>query len=186
MSLDDFVFPCSVKRIELTTLLSLPMAESIAAKTNPGDAENAVAIQVSWANRDGTVVVTPQSQDRYCMRIDEAIELLQLKHQRDRATAQFEFLFRRLSDWIQQRGDRLKETFLTFRDGQWLFLMVSGSQQYDEQFEDEVTDLDIELAGDPELNLIDTAVLSLPSAGLQSLDSFLHERLTFRLTRAED
>jgi len=159
------------------------MSESTAARN---DTETAAAIQVSWADRDGTLVVTPQDQDRYCMRIDEAIELLQLKHQKDRAQSQLSFLLRRLVDWIGQRGDRLRETYLTLRDGQWLFLMVSTEAQYDADFEDDVTDLDIELAADPELNLIDTAVLSLPITALDSLDSVLHPRLTFQIARAEN
>lgn len=137
-----------------------------------------VPVQLDWAKRDGVIVVTPRDQDRFTIRIESAIETLVINEGANRFRKQMDLLFRNLANWLSARPDVMK-AYVTIRDGELAFVVMHNSSTYDETFEDELSNLDIELANDPDLREVEINVFSLPPVSDEVLDSFLHSEVQF-------
>ncbi len=150
-----------------------------------GATKRTTALQIRWSVPDGRVVLEPEDQDRFVLRFGEIIDACQKLRDEDRYIKQFNILVQRLSAWLTLRSD-VQSAYLTLRDSQLVFIAVTESAKYDADFEDELSDLDIELAHDPDLQGVDFGVLSLPSAPDMSLASFMHPSATFELAGDRD
>ncbi len=139
------------------------------------------AIQLDyWSMQGEMITVTPRDHDRFSMRMQVAIELLQKREKRDRVTGQISLLFRQLAAWLKDRND-IQSAYVTLRDGELAFVVVHDSETYDAEFEDELSDLDIQIANDVDLPDIEMSVFSLPMVSDEALDSFLHTEVQFKL-----
>lgn len=120
----------------------------------------------------GLVIVTPQDQDRFGVKIRRAIEILQLAGRVDEFENQFNLLLGTLGRWLKCQ-DNIARAFLTHRDGALAFVVVRSESQCDDAFEDELSDLDYAIANDPDLNLIRLHAMALPPASDAAIGSFL-------------
>ena len=82
-------------------------------------------------------------------------------------------LLQGLAEWIHTRVDMLSDAYLTVRDAGLLFVVVRKIRRYDSDFEDKLTDLDVEVANNPDYNLIKMDVLALPNSSDESIKSFV-------------
>jgi hypothetical protein len=139
--------------------------------------ENAV-VRLEWSLSDGNVVVTARDQDRFVIKLNRAISILQQGQQAERFGYQFNLLLRMLAEWLRDR-EGIANAFLTDRDGALAFVVVRESRQYDDDFEDAISDLDFRLANDPDLDLVTLDVIALPAASESALSSFLDPGFTF-------
>jgi len=139
-----------------------------------------------WTNRDGNVTVTPEDEDRFTIKVGRAIEALNLAKQQDSFHSQLSLLLRVLADWISEH-DGIQNAHLTMRDGALSFVVVRSCGGYDEAFEDELSELDIQIAKDVDLDLIRLNVLCLPGASDEAIESFLDPSflLTYNDQRAK-
>jgi len=128
-------------------------------------------IQLDWEDKDGKVTITPKDQDRYLLGVRTIIERAQYGREIELFSEQLTLLQRELATWLKGRDD-LSQAFLTMRDGGLFFLVVKKDAKYSESLEDELSDLDIQLANDDLLNL-PVDVLALPNASADSIDTFL-------------
>ncbi|MEQ1891017.1 MAG: hypothetical protein ABL998_00605 [Planctomycetota bacterium] len=135
-------------------------------------------IQLDASRRGGVVTVTPEDENRFNLRVEEAIAACQKWVDDRQARRRFDLLLTRLQDWVLQRGD-LRDAYLTMRDGGFVFLTVRKEATYDAKFEDELTTLDVELAHDQDLRC-EVDVLAMPPASDAALQSFLSPGLTLR------
>jgi hypothetical protein len=129
-----------------------------------------------WHNERGQIVVTPKDNDRFMVSIRRAVEVLQKSSAFEQFNVQFRLLLKLLATWLEKRKD-VKSAHLTLRDGALSFVVVRMSARYDAQFEDELSDLDIEIANDSDLDLINLNVLSLPTVSEEALSGFIDSRL---------
>lgn len=129
------------------------------------------AVQLDWANKDGTVTVTPRDQDRYALKVHQAIELLRVAGEQSKFEAELQILLKKLATWLSLQSG-IDTAFVTVRDGGLLFVVVRDNAECDDEFEDSLTDVDIDIANDPDLNRIRLDVLSLPKASPCALDTF--------------
>ena len=60
------------------------------------------------------------------------------------------------------------------RDAGLLFLVVLKEKPFNQKIEDSLTELDIAIAQDDDLDLIKLSVLALPKASKDSIESFLY------------
>jgi hypothetical protein len=141
--------------------------------------------QLEWSEQDGTIVVVPQNQTRFKLKLNRAVEILQQAHNEAKFAIQFELLLTLLARWIKGRVD-IRDAFVTIRDSALLFIVVRAECEYDEQFEDELSRLDIEIANDVDLDLIGMDVLALPPVSADALESFLNKDFTARYARAAE
>ena len=129
-------------------------------------------------NPDGSVTVTPENQDRFVIRVSEAIQGCKVAHEGKLAQQRFDFLLQRLGAWIIGRED-VATAWITQHDAGFAFFVVRNGVEHDIEFEDALGDLDVELANDPDIGF-PLEVISLPSADETSLRSFISDSFTMR------
>jgi len=136
------------------------------------------AVQLRWDMKDGLVVVTAEDQDRFAIKVRRAIEILQQGDHADKFGTEFQLLLRLLAEWLKDRSG-IEKAFLTHRDGALSFVVVRSSCEYDDDFEDALSDLDVDIAADTDLSLIKMDAIALPPASETALRSFLDPEFTF-------
>ncbi len=79
----------------------------------------------------------------------------------------------RLGEWCAKEAQNIATAYLAFREGRFLFLVVRKAVAYDRDFSDRLTDLDIAVARDSDLDLIKLDVLALPNVSEEVARSFI-------------
>ncbi len=106
------------------------------------------------------------------------LKCFNLASQADSFTAQFNLLLRTLAKWINDTSG-IARAYLTLRDGTLAFVVIRESSEYDDEFEDALSELDFRISKDPDLGLIKIDAMALPSASEASVSSFLDEGFVF-------
>lgn len=138
-------------------------------------------VQVNALDDDGIVTVTLSNEDRFSIRMRRAAEILQLGNRLDELTQQFKVLLNVLANWLKDRTD-ISSAHITQRDGALACVVVRTVAEYDPDFEDALSDLDMEIANDPDLNLVRLRMVSLPCVSEDSLLSFLDPTFSLSLS----
>lgn len=135
-------------------------------------------IQLDARNEGGLVTVTPEDQDRFNIRVGDAIQACQVAQETEQAHRRFNFLLKRLAEWVLARED-LQTAFVTTRDRVFAFVAIHKTAEYDRAFEDSLAQLELELARDPDIKLA-VEVISLPPVSEEAMQSFLNSDFTLR------
>ncbi|RKY06657.1 MAG: hypothetical protein DRP56_07035 [Planctomycetota bacterium] len=130
-------------------------------------------VRLKWSEKDRTVVIEPEDDDKYTMKVEEIIQTCNIKQQRSEYEYQFATLKNILGNWIHQQKDKIDKSFVTVRDTRLLFLVISKNIEYDDAIEDELTKLDWGIANTPLLKDISLSVQSLPQCDNVVYESFL-------------
>lgn len=138
--------------------------------------------QLRYEDRDGMVVVTPEDEDRFAITVEAAIQACQVFREQALFRLQFKQTLQKVAEWLNDHADDVAQAYLTVRDAGLLFLVARKSNRYDQHFEDDLTELDIQIAQDQELNLIRLSVLAIPDASEDSVASFLAPGKTLSLS----
>jgi hypothetical protein len=141
--------------------------------SNEPPARTRAVIELHCQDRDGVVRVVPDDQDQMLLSVRDAIEACRAFDDQLRFGRQFDQLLQRLGEWVRERQASVRSAYLTARDFGLLFLLVRRGGQYDEALEESLTDLDLEVANDPDYSLIRLDVLAVPEVSAESLRSFL-------------
>ena len=140
------------------------------------------AVEIDWFADNEIIRVTRRNQKRFEIHKDRAISILKLASDGDKQLA---LLIDQVSEWTREHSDAVLMSFLTLRDDRFAFLAISRTAKCNDDLEDAASDLDLEIANDPDLTTIRLNVLVLPPASPESLSSFFDERflLVFRGVR---
>jgi hypothetical protein len=133
-------------------------------------------VQLNYG-QDGTVVVTPRDQDRFALTIEAAIQACALHIETERREATFRLLCQTLGEWQRDRRDsgKITRAILTTRDNSLLFLVIMKEPRFDPELEEELTELELHLADDPQLRGIPVTVMAFPPvADNEALFSFVN------------
>jgi hypothetical protein len=141
-------------------------------------AESSV-VRLEWSLKDGDVVVTPCDQDRFILRRNRAIAILQQGAEVEKFGHQFNILLRTLAEWLKNRSE-ISKAYLTDRDGALAFVVVRKVCRYDDAFEDIISELDYRVANDPDLDLIKMDIIALPLASDNAISSFINPGFSFQ------
>jgi hypothetical protein len=139
--------------------------------------------QLDWDDVDGNVTVTPKDKDRYVVKVRTAIKRMKLGGDIEAIERKLALLQRVLGEWLAERTD-IRQAYLTMRDGGFLFLVIKDKAEYDEEFEDSLSDLDIQIARDVDLAGLPLDVLALPCVSQQAADHFLDDTFSLRYAKA--
>lgn len=134
-------------------------------------------------NEDGMVTVVPEDEDRFSLKVGDAVAACQKAEEDQQARARFKLLLKRLAEWILTRDD-VASAFITLRDRGLAFVVVHETPEYDRGFEDALAALQLELTRDSDIRL-PVEVVSLPPASDEAIQSFLNENLTMRFRGGE-
>jgi len=102
-----------------------------------------------------------------------------MAHDRDAFVEQFGSVLGRLAQWLREHAKTFSRAFVTVRESGLLFVVLRDNAGFDPDFEDELTDLDLEIAQNPRFDHIDLNVLSLPRSSKTAYSSFLHPEYTW-------
>ena len=128
-------------------------------------------LQLDWDD-DFSVTVTPEDKDRYVVKVRTAIERMKKGEDIEAFTEKLVVLQNTLARWLKGQRE-IKLAYLTMQDGEFLFVVVSEGAKYDAEFEDRLTDLDIQLAKDADIKPLTVNVLSLPDTSEEAIQTFL-------------
>ncbi len=133
-----------------------------------------IILDYKQANRKVTVV--PSDEDRFVMSMQDAATACQIVERMDiiNFTRQFKELLNYLGRWIKAHQNKILHSFLTTRDAGLLFIVIRKESKYDDNFESELTELDLKIAQNKDFNLINLSVLSLPRCTEQEYLSFVN------------
>lgn len=134
-------------------------------------------VELDWHAENDVIHVIPRNQKRFEIQKDRAIEILQRAKDAERFHQQFSLLLDRLAEWVRGHESEIAQAIITLQDDRLTFVVVRNKALYDEQFQDDLADVDCDIANDPDLDLIKLKTLALPIVGGEALRSFLDERL---------
>jgi hypothetical protein len=126
------------------------------------------------------VMVEDKDEDRYLLTVEQAIEACGAHNKEKRAIfkRQFENLQAHLGQLTSERKGKVKKVFLTIRDAGLLFLLVTQKKTYDQDFEAELTRLDLEVANSCDFSEIQMSVQALPLCDEDNYYSFCNPEWT--------
>jgi hypothetical protein len=130
-------------------------------------------IELHFENQDGKVRVAPADRDMLVMSVNSAVEACRAYRDQIVFNDQFHLLLSRLGQWVRERAAKIANAFLTTRDDGILFLIVMKEKQFDGEFEEELTQLDIDIANDGDFALIRLSVHAVPNCTEDEFRSFL-------------
>ena len=133
-------------------------------------------IHLAYSEKDRQVVVSPADEDRYVLTVQEAIDACRAYAPADRARVQksFHSLLNDLGAWVNKRGSAIARAHVTIRDRGFLFLVVTRRSDYNDDFEDELTDLDVRIARDPKYDGVRLSVLAVPNCRASEYETFIN------------
>ncbi len=137
-------------------------------------------VHLCWSEKDGLITVTSQDEDRFNIKLNRAVEALQQADKVDKFKRQFNLLIKILLGWVKERSD-VRDAHLTLRDGGFSFVVVRQVPEYNEEFEDELSDLDYRIANDVDLDLLKLDVIGLPPASQEAIQTFIDPNFHFSL-----
>lgn len=137
-------------------------------------------VQLGYSDH-GTVVITPQDEDRFALTIQSAVEACAIHVKREQLEVRFRILLNRLADWLRSRLDAIADALLTERDGMLLFLVVMKKKRFDSNLEEDLTRLELEIRDDPQLEDLPFTTMALPYVDEADLMSFVNRQILIRL-----
>lgn len=143
-------------------------------------------IRLHYEDRTRQVVVTAkEDKGRFVTTVEAAIEACAARQNAAEFCSQFQELLRHLDEWIKTHRKKISKAFVTVRDTGLLFLILQHSPEYDRALEDELTELDVEIAQDVCYSLLNLNVLALPAGGGGAETGFLAPVYTLTYPDAE-
>ena len=137
-------------------------------------------VELHFENRDGQVTVVHPDNHVMAMSVGEAIEACRAFNKQIEFKIQFDTLLQRLAEWLREHSEFFDRAFLTTRDSGLLFLVVTKEKTFNEKLEEDLTELDLEIANDADFTLIRLAVHAIPYCTDDEANSFLSKDLALR------
>ncbi len=135
--------------------------------------QNPPIFQLNMRQADGTIVVTPSDEDRFIINVGKAIELLRHHERQDKFKTQFNLLIKQLAAWLGRHTGRWERAFLTAGENTLRFIVVRKQVHFESDITDSLSDFGVEIANDPDLDLIKLSARALPLVADEELSSFL-------------
>jgi hypothetical protein len=135
-------------------------------------------IRLRYREKDSQVMIEPEDEDRFSLFVEQAIKACRMFQDIQLFNEQLDHLKARLGKWVHDRAGKIHKAFLTIADNQFLFLVVLKEAEYDDEFEEELAELDLDIARDPDCSRMNLDVQSLPICGENGYTSFCNPLYT--------
>jgi hypothetical protein len=143
-------------------------------------------IDLHFEDRDHQVRITLPDLHIMVLAVEQAARACGVYQRQKDFEQQFNDLLCHLKQWCDKHRDHIQSAFVSLRDGGILFLAVQKPSEYSREFEDTLTDLDVEIANSASLDLIRLSVLALPHSSADAVESFLTSGAQLRLVEYGD
>lgn len=111
--------------------------------------------------------------DRFIVTAQQAIDCLSLASQAARFQSQFNELLQKLYVWVDERRTRVSAAYISISREGITLLVVQRDVAADFELEEQLVDLDLEVANEGEFDIIPFNTLLVPRVGSDVLKSFL-------------
>ncbi len=148
--------------------------------------EKIATVQLNWEDRDGLIVVTPSDENRFVVKVGQAIELLRQHERQEKFKAQFNVLIRELAKWLCAHKGRWESAFLTAGENTLRFIVVRKQVKFEPDITDALSDFGVKIANDSDLDLVKLSTRALPLVSQEELHSFLDPSFTLELNGDRD
>lgn len=124
---------------------------------------------------DREVLVETEDGDRFLTTVAEVASVLRIVDPKEILKFQREYtdLNKKLSEWLKTHRNVAKTAYLTARDHGLIFIVIPKKPKYDREFEDFLSDLDLEIANDSRFPTIRLSVMQLPTNNPDGLGCFI-------------
>ena len=144
-----------------------------------------VQLHLSDPHVAGVTVTPPEGDDLFSLSREMVMRAGRLAAHLDEIDAQLAAVQEVVQSWCRSQVDRISNAYVVLKGDGFLFLVVQKSKEYDRTLEDSLTDLDIEIAQNPEFNHIHLSVLAIPAFSEEAIESFLPNRKSVKSQNAQ-
>ena len=137
-------------------------------------AMSAEPIQLRWTEGDRRVVIALEDQHRLAATVDEVIHACRMRQKSEDVSQVLNDLWQALASWCGQHAEKIKAAFCTVRDSGLLFVVVAKGVAFDRDLQDELVDLEIQIARDEQYEQLQLTTLALPNCQPEGYWSFLN------------
>ncbi len=131
-------------------------------------------VLLRYFRKDQKIVVEPEDKDRYMITMREAVAACGAYLEELKFREQFRVLLNRCGVWINKHEKQIADAYMTIQDGGVLFLVIQEGKVRDSSLSNNLSALDIEIANDDNLSLLDVSVLVLPKGTKADVSSFIN------------
>jgi hypothetical protein len=142
-------------------------------------------IRLDQSDDETGVMVSPENEDRFALSMELAIRGCKLGSQLDRLSQQIGMLLHKLHEWVRAHNQQVDQAYVVIRGDGLLFLVVQKEKRFNAEIEDELTQLDMEIAQAIDFDLVAFSVLALPKSDKDVITSFLTQDSTVTYRNAE-
>lgn len=160
----------------MTTHLNPNLGSAMTTMTTQQSVQKLNPIVIDWFAEEETIEVTGQDNRRFEVQKDVAIKVLRAVQDRSRAVRQIDLLLERIGRWTSERRELLRDIFLTVQDSSFLLVLVQQAARHNDDLEECLSELDVEIANDPDFDLLKLNAILLPPVTEEALMSFLDPR----------
>lgn len=128
----------------------------------------------------GKVRVGPEDLDRFAIQREKAARILRLVDRTEQFEKQFSLLLDTLGNWVSQNRGKVSDSYVTLQEGVLSLVVIRKQPEYDADFEDVLSELEVDIANDPDLNLIEFTTMPLPPVSEAALRSFINESVCLK------
>lgn len=141
-------------------------------------------IHLNWSD-EGHVAITDVNEDRFVLRIQRVVEACRKADRADAVSetirAQLMVLTQRLRDWLSE-APQVGALHLRACESGLMLVAVQENPENDPELDDKLTELDVSIAGDPDLNFLPLNVFVIPQISEDAQRSFVDRGLIFSIT----
>lgn len=130
--------------------------------TQPVEQVRTEPVRLKWSEKNCTVLIEGQDEDRFALTVQQVIQACNIQQAKEGFEAQFADLKNLLGGWVHRNRSDIHKAFITVLDARILFLVITQQVDYNPDFDDALTDLDLMIAQTPFVSNIPLSVQSLP------------------------
>ncbi|MBX9677205.1 MAG: hypothetical protein K2X38_00490 [Gemmataceae bacterium] len=131
------------------------------------------AIQLRYTDKNQQLVIDDETAGKLVTTVAAAIDACKASGKEDEFWRQFTEMRELLTNWLVDHQELIADAYITVRDSAILFLALQQSPSFNQELEDSLTELDLAIAHNPDLDLIRLNVLAIPKTSQASVESLL-------------
>lgn len=147
----------------------VPVALEVAMSTE--QATLTPVIHLDGNQTDGRVVVYDDNKV-FLLTVQEAVKACGMFDKTGAILDQMKALTQKLKTWVTDRRERVHSASVSVKLSGLQFLVIMRGKAFDQVLEDDLTELDIEVANSAEFDLLRLNVLALPAVPAGSIEPF--------------
>lgn len=138
------------------------------------DATQKNVIRLEYQEKDRSVLINPEDQDKFVLSVAQMIESAKLFSLITKFVTVMPVIMEKIGQWLGGHRTEVEKAFLTLKDRSLLLLVVQKQKEYNQVLQESLVNLDIEIAQDERMGIVPLSVLLLPMTSQEAIDTFIN------------